>query len=160
MPAMNQIISRWVPRQERSRSLSFIYSGMYLGSSVGLLVCPPLIAAFGWPSVFYFFGGLGGLWYACWNVSAAATPDASTTISDAEREYISARSDFSPDEKVGDVPWKAIFTNKATWAIIIAHFCCTWGYAAFTRLVFRHLIDVLYLITALLMDLHLLFLCV
>lgn len=85
------------------------------------------------------------MWYACWHFFTAATPDASTTISDAEREYIAAGSDFSPDEKVGDVPWKAIFTNKATWAIIIAHFCCTWGYAAFTRLVFRHLVDVLYL---------------
>ena len=28
MPAMNQMISRWVPKEERGRSLSLIYSGM------------------------------------------------------------------------------------------------------------------------------------
>lgn len=127
MPAMNQIVSRWVPRQERSRSLSLIYSGMYMGSTVGLLSCPPLIAAFGWPSVFYFFGALGGVWFLLWSFFTAASPEDSTTISTAERDYIAAGSDYEPDAEPKDVPWKTIFTNKATWAIIVAHFCCTWG---------------------------------
>jgi hypothetical protein len=31
MPAMNNLLSRWVPVSERSRSLALVYSGMYLG---------------------------------------------------------------------------------------------------------------------------------
>lgn len=31
---------RWVPLRERSRSLSLVYSGMFLGSMVGLTLSP------------------------------------------------------------------------------------------------------------------------
>jgi MFS family permease len=66
MPAMNNILSKWVPVSERSRSLAFVYSGMYLGSVTGLAFSPFLIHQFGWPSVFYSFGSLGTVWFAAW----------------------------------------------------------------------------------------------
>jgi ACS family sodium-dependent inorganic phosphate cotransporter len=66
MPAMNTILSKWVPVSERSRSLALVYSGMYLGSVTGLGFSPFLIHQFGWPSVFYSFGSLGTVWFAAW----------------------------------------------------------------------------------------------
>ncbi|XP_010935849.1 probable anion transporter 4, chloroplastic isoform X2 [Elaeis guineensis] len=66
MPAMNNILSKWIPVSERSRSLAFVYSGMYLGSVTGLALSPILIHNFGWPSVFYAFGSLGSIWFALW----------------------------------------------------------------------------------------------
>ena len=66
MPAMNNILSKWVPVAERSRSLSLVYSGMYLGSVTGLAFSPLLIHQLGWPSVFYSFGSLGTVWFAVW----------------------------------------------------------------------------------------------
>jgi len=66
MPAMNNMLSKWIPVSERSRSLALVYSGMYLGSVVGLAFSPLLIQKFGWPSVFYSFGSLGSLWFALW----------------------------------------------------------------------------------------------
>jgi MFS family permease len=66
MPAMNNILSKWIPVSERSRSLSLVYSGMYLGSVVGLAFSPFLIQTLGWPSVFYSFGSLGSIWFAFW----------------------------------------------------------------------------------------------
>ncbi|XP_057981448.1 ascorbate transporter, chloroplastic isoform X4 [Malania oleifera] len=66
MPAMNNIISKWIPVSERSRSLALVYSGMYLGSVTGLAFSPILIHNFGWPSVFYSFGSLGSIWFALW----------------------------------------------------------------------------------------------
>ncbi|CAM0880971.1 unnamed protein product [Alopecurus aequalis] len=66
MPAMNNILSKWVPVSERSRSLALVYSGMYLGSVTGLAFSPFLIHKFGWPSVFYSFGSLGTVWFATW----------------------------------------------------------------------------------------------
>jgi MFS transporter, ACS family, solute carrier family 17 (sodium-dependent inorganic phosphate cotransporter), other len=59
MPAMNNMLSRWVPVRERSRSLSLVYSGMYTGSVMGLAVSPHMIHSLGWPSVFYVFGVIG-----------------------------------------------------------------------------------------------------
>lgn len=67
MPAMNNILSKWVPVAERSRSLALVYSGMYLGSVTGLAFSPLLIHNFGWPSVFYSFGSLGTVWFAIWS---------------------------------------------------------------------------------------------
>lgn len=66
MPAMNNLLSKWVPVAERSRSLALVYSGMYLGSVAGLAFSPFLIHEFGWPSVFYSFGSLGTVWVALW----------------------------------------------------------------------------------------------
>ncbi|XP_047953870.1 ascorbate transporter, chloroplastic-like [Salvia hispanica] len=40
MPAMNNLLSKWIPVSERSRSLALVYSGMYLGSVTGLAVSP------------------------------------------------------------------------------------------------------------------------
>lgn len=66
MPAMNNLLSKWIPVSERSRSLALVYSGMYLGSVTGLAFSPILIHNFGWPSVFYSFGSLGSIWIAFW----------------------------------------------------------------------------------------------
>lgn len=154
MPAMNQLVSSWVPEKERSRSLSLIYSGMYAGSALGLWLCPLLIEAFGWPSVFYTFGSLGAVWWLGWQAVAASSPAASTRISAAEAAFIQAGlsttlsdSDdeaaagaaaeegggaLAPAAAAGDpppsVPWRALLTSRATWAIFISHFCVTWGY--------------------------------
>jgi MFS family permease len=43
-----------------------VFGSLDLGSVVGLLVCGPLIHAFGWPSVFYLFAVLGLLWCLLW----------------------------------------------------------------------------------------------
>ena len=66
MPAMNNLLSRWIPVSERSRSLAFVYSGMYLGSVMGLAFSPSLIHTFNWPSVFFSFGSLGIVWFLMW----------------------------------------------------------------------------------------------
>jgi MFS family permease len=88
MPAMNNMLSRWVPASERSRSLALVYSGMYVGSMLGLGVSPGLIASHGWPSVFYIFGSLGVLWWAVWSFAASSTPSEAQDISKEEADYI------------------------------------------------------------------------
>lgn len=129
MPAMNNMISKWVPESERSRSLSLTYSGMYLGSVVGLWLCPTFIVSFGWQSVFYIFGALGFFWWAAWQLLTTSSPEESTTISEREKKYI-AENTIAKSERPstpGSVPWKLLLSKKATWAIIVAHFCTTWG---------------------------------
>ncbi|OIW21423.1 hypothetical protein TanjilG_03457 [Lupinus angustifolius] len=63
MPAMNNMLSKWIPVSGRSRSLALVYSGMYLGSVTGLAFSPLLIQKFGWSSMFYAFGSLGSVWF-------------------------------------------------------------------------------------------------
>ena len=53
-------------RKERARAVTAVFGALDMGSAVGLLVCGPLIHAFGWPSVFYLFAALGLVWSAAW----------------------------------------------------------------------------------------------
>ncbi|KAB5520386.1 hypothetical protein DKX38_024705 [Salix brachista] len=125
MPAMNNILSKWVPVSERSRSLALVYSGMYLGSVTGLAFSPFLIHQFGWPSVFYSFGSLGTVWFAAWLSKAHSSPLDDPQLRPAEKKLIFANS-FSK-EPVKTIPWGLILSKAPVWALIVSHFCHNWG---------------------------------
>lgn len=125
MPAMNNMLSRWVPVNERSRSLSLVYSGMHTGSIVGLGLSPHIIDWIGWPPVFYMFGSLGIVWYVFWQRRAQDSPAKDASMSDTERDYVVANTISA--EPVKNIPWKLILSKKEVWAIILCHFCHNWG---------------------------------
>ncbi|KAL3649560.1 Ascorbate transporter, chloroplastic [Castilleja foliolosa] len=125
MPAMNNLLSKWIPVSERSRSLALVYSGMYLGSVTGLAFSPMLIHKFGWPSVFYSFGSLGSIWLALWLSKAHSSPQDDPTLSPQEKELILGGS--VSKEPVTEIPWKKILSKAPVWALIISHFCHNWG---------------------------------
>ncbi|PKI40003.1 hypothetical protein CRG98_039666 [Punica granatum] len=125
MPAMNNLLSKWIPVSERSRSLALVYSGMYLGSVIGLAFSPVLIHKFGWPSVFYSFGSLGSIWFALWLRKAYSSPKEDPELSENEKEFILGGS--ISKEPVTVIPWKLILSKAPVWALIISHFCHNWG---------------------------------
>ncbi|KAL2634291.1 hypothetical protein R1flu_005770 [Riccia fluitans] len=125
MPAMNNLLSRWVPVEERSRSLALVYSGMYLGSVIGLAFSPSLIHAFGWPSVFISFGSLGAIWLTFWQRLAYSSPAEHPTISDEEATLI--LKDNKPRDPLAKIPWRLLLSKAPVWALIISHFCHNWG---------------------------------
>ncbi|GBG65119.1 hypothetical protein CBR_g49482 [Chara braunii] len=127
MPAMNNLLSHWVPVDERSRSLALVYSGMYLGSVTGLAFSPGLIHNYGWPSVFYSFGSLGTIWYLAWSNQAYSTPADDPTLSASEREFILQKNATNTMQLPEKIPWKALLSKPAVWAIIVCHFCHNWG---------------------------------
>jgi MFS transporter, ACS family, solute carrier family 17 (sodium-dependent inorganic phosphate cotransporter), other len=95
MPAMNNMLSRWIPSGERSRSLALVYSGMYVGSMLGLGLSPGIISSQGWPSVFYIFGSMGVFWWLFWTFRASSTPGECQDIEESELKYISANTAVS-----------------------------------------------------------------
>ncbi|XP_077241935.1 ascorbate transporter, chloroplastic-like [Tasmannia lanceolata] len=125
MPAMNNIISKWIPVSERSRSLALVYSGMYLGSVTGLAFSPMLIHKFGWPSVFYSFGSLGSIWFVLWLSKAHSSPQEDPDLRAEERKLILGGS--VAKEPVSTIPWRLILSKPPVWALIISHFCHNWG---------------------------------
>ncbi|XP_072975243.1 probable anion transporter 1, chloroplastic [Typha angustifolia] len=125
MPAMNNILSKWVPVAERSRSLALVYSGMYLGSVTGLAFSPFLIHKFGWPSVFYSFGSLGTVWFAIWSSKAYSSPLEDPEVSVQEKKLITTQS--VSKEPVTTIPWGLILSKPPVWALIVSHFCHNWG---------------------------------
>lgn len=186
MPAMNSMIAAAVPEHFRARSLAFIYSGMYVGSILGLLVTPPILAKWHYPGAFYVFAIVGLLWVAVFLLSTSDPPPIPAHLNQADMPALSKPTPppTSPDARSvsansqdaclqgGDpdepncavaIPLSdssarllptdntrntrntrnmhhareqptvpptmyEIFAQRAMWAIIIAHFCCTWGY--------------------------------
>ncbi|KAJ9543451.1 hypothetical protein OSB04_023158 [Centaurea solstitialis] len=125
MPAMNNLLSKWVPVAERSRSLALVYSGMYLGSVTGLAFSPFLIHSYGWPSVFFSFGSLGTVWTALWLSKAYSSPLEDPELRPEEKKLI-FRNRVS-EEPVKTIPWRSILSKGPVWALITCHFCHNWG---------------------------------
>ena len=125
-PAIHSLTARWMLVSERARSLSLNFSGMYLGTVLALLASPMIIAAFGWPALFYISGAAGLVWVVAWMLAAADRPEDSRHISPAELAAIT--STRNAEARASRVPWVKIAREKAVWAIVLAHFCSNFGF--------------------------------
>ena len=131
--AATSVLAKTMPPNERTRAVATVWGGLDVGSVVGLLLCGPLIRAFGWSSVFYLFGFLGLLWCTLWPLFK---PEEVQEVEDAHQQYSAMSSieepveldeKFSPPETIS-VPWGEFFTSLPVWAVTVAHFSFNWGY--------------------------------
>lgn len=149
--AATDLIARTIPSTERSRAVAFVFSGLSVGSVLGLLFAPPCIENFGWESVFYIFGLLGFIWYVGFEltmdeVMSASAGQAASLDGREKNILLSENSGCGPSlassstlgphatelkSTPGVVPWTAFLKSRAVWAMIYAHFCGNWGHYTF-----------------------------
>lgn len=126
-PSVYHMFGRWVPAGERSRAAAFNLAAIPAGTLAAIIATPYLAVEFGWPSVFYVFGGTGVIWFVFWRFLVVDKPSLDSRMSEPERALF--RSEEQEDE-TGDsntIPWRTLLTRRPVWAIIIAHFCNNWG---------------------------------
>lgn len=146
MPAMNSMVQAGVPERLISRALAFIYSGMYVGSVLGLVLTPPLmrLGAGSWEIPFYVFGAVGMAW----------TLFFAHTVEDLQPKERAGRRSSTPglggfalldaDDDAGDAPDEdgdqdmvpslvTLLREKAVLAILFAHFTATTGFFIMVR---------------------------
>lgn len=124
-PSVYNLVTRWVPTQDRSKAIALNASGIPVGTVFALLATPIIVEALGWEWAFYLFGAVGVVWYAVWRVVATATPQTHPRISNAELAHIEANAAASgTTEKLP--PWSKLLRNGPLWAIIVAHFANNW----------------------------------
>ncbi|XP_049809038.1 sialin-like [Schistocerca nitens] len=127
-PAVQFMISKWAPPQERSR-FSIIFSGGYLGTVITMPVSGLLCnTSVGWPLVFYVFGGIGILWYIPWLFLVYDTPAKHPRIDPAERRYIEASLGKVPAKRKLPIPWKKLLSTPGLWACASMHLGIGWGF--------------------------------
>ena len=80
-PAIFSLYTRWVPLEERSRSVGIANSGIPLGTVFALLVTPVIVIYLGWEWAFYLFGLVGLVWWVVWHFSVTARPQEHPLIS-------------------------------------------------------------------------------
>ena len=124
-PATMNLFARWLPTAERSRAVAFNLTGIPVGTVFGLAVAGAVVAAWGWPSVFYLFGVAGIGFAALWFALVRARPALHPGIGDAERALLAGCVDAGAAVRAA-TPWRALLSHRAVWALIVNHFCSNW----------------------------------
>ncbi|XP_059058440.1 putative inorganic phosphate cotransporter [Achroia grisella] len=116
-PAVQTILAQWVPKSERGRLASYVYTGSTVGTVVAFQVGGILAeSAGGWPSIFWASGGICLVTFALLTIFGAATPAEHKSITVAEKNFISNSYNTAAVEEKPKVPWKAVLTSRHVWA--------------------------------------------
>ncbi|GER28079.1 phosphate transporter 4 [Striga asiatica] len=134
LPCMNNMIIRWFPQIERSRTVGLAMAGFQLGSAIGLSLSPILMSQGGIYGPFVIFGLSGFLWVLVWISATSSSPDRSPQISMNELKYIqnqSSVSSLSKDQRRASQaipPFRRLLSKLPTWSLIIANAMHSWGF--------------------------------
>ncbi|XP_046849917.1 vesicular glutamate transporter 1-like [Xenia sp. Carnegie-2017] len=124
------LISKWSPIYERSIFVTVSYAGLLWGTVFANSISGLLAgSSYGWPSVFYFFGAQGVLWYLCWLYLGAEQPADHPTISRSEIQKIGKH--WTTKLKFREIPWRHMLTSIRVWAIILPVFMDCWCFYTF-----------------------------
>ncbi|KAL3272432.1 hypothetical protein HHI36_013913 [Cryptolaemus montrouzieri] len=129
-PALNAILSKWVPLSERSKLGTLVYAGSQIGTVLANSISGALIhSTRTWASVFYFFGCMGCLWTLLWTLLCYSDPESHPFISTEEKDYLKKQmAGISKDNR--KIPWTAILTSVPIWALVAAQIGHDWGFFA------------------------------
>ncbi|OIS95787.1 PREDICTED: probable anion transporter 5 [Nicotiana attenuata] len=138
-PSIHTVLAQWVPPHERSRSVSFTTSGMYLGAATGMLMLPSLVKYRGPQSVFLAEAALGAMWSLLWFSYAVDPPRSEhpkATASGFGESQLPTKGSSKMKVDTGvhstkspTIPWKRIVMSLPVWAIVVNYF--TFDYALY-----------------------------
>ncbi|XP_070504442.1 sialin-like [Chironomus tepperi] len=122
------VLSRWIPPSERSRSVSFVMAGINIGNFTANFASGYISVHFGWRWIFYVFGIVAIIWSILWLLLARKSPEDDKWITQAEKEYImESLKEENSQEKLA-TPWKAIAKSVPCYAIFAADAAFSWGF--------------------------------
>ena len=88
LPSMYCMMSEWIPKSERSKMITFIWSGSSIGTSLSHFLSGFLSQNFGWEFTFYLFGFVAILFVLVWNQICFDSPDTHPDIQENELKLI------------------------------------------------------------------------
>lgn len=127
-PSGNQLISRWIPIQERGKANGWIFAGVGAGSGMTPPLITAIILAQGWRASFYVCAIIGLVAGLIWYLVARDTPQRHPAVNAAELAHIEAGLPAVADRPRGPVPWGAILTSRNVWGLFLSYFA--FGYVA------------------------------
>jgi MFS transporter, ACS family, hexuronate transporter len=120
IPAGMKAVAEWFPDKEKSIAVGFFN----VGTSLGALIAPPLVAAvtltLGWRAAFVVTGAVGFFWAALW-YAFYRSPSEHALLSPGEREQILS-GQTRPDGSVPKLSVRELLATRRFWAIAVPRF--------------------------------------
>jgi MFS family permease len=123
-PTMSAVVARWFPPGERARAQGCIWGASRIGGAISPWLVVPLIAAFGWRSIFFIFGWLGLGWAWLWQRWIRDEPARQPGITAAELAEIGPAASAARGEPV---PWGRLLRSGQLWLLMAMFSCYVWG---------------------------------
>ncbi|KAL7642838.1 UNVERIFIED_CONTAM: hypothetical protein RMT77_006126 [Armadillidium vulgare] len=121
-PGLHAMLSHWIPKQEFSRFIGFVYNSNNIGSIIALNLSGVIIVNYGWELVFYVSGIYSLVWLVFWVIFMYETPEIHPRIKEKEKIYIMKhRAKVESSQKPKKTPWLDFATSVPLWAVNIAH---------------------------------------
>ena len=142
IPAGAKAVSEWFPPRERPLATSVFQ----MGTSVGNMVAPPLVAfcilALNWQAAFVVTGGLSLVWALLWYWGYRSPAD-HPALGEAERAALAA----ARTDDVGDKPATraALLRSRSFWGIAIPRFLAEPAWQTFNFFIPLYLVSVWHL---------------
>jgi MFS transporter, ACS family, glucarate transporter len=124
-PNSTGTVSRWFPKSETSRGISWFSMGSHSGAALAPLIVVPIAAAFGWRAPFFVNAALGLVWVLFCYVWFRNQPSEMKNISQQEKEFIEANRRFVSHNV--PFPWKQAFTKTLLWLLVLSYLCGQWA---------------------------------
>ena len=119
-PNASCVVSRWFPPQQRARAQGIVFLAARLGGALSPFLVLPLIANWGWRSVFFAFSVLGVFWAVWWWKFFRDYPADHPGVNAAEMARIGPAHDRRPR-----IPAGRLLGSGNFWAILgMYHFFC------------------------------------
>jgi MFS transporter, ACS family, solute carrier family 17 (sodium-dependent inorganic phosphate cotransporter), other len=124
-PATFELFGRWVPPTERARAVARVYSGIPIGTLIGLMGTGWVVGRFGWPMAFYAFGVAGLLWVIAWFQQVQNDPAADRRLGQEERALLLQTG--SATGPVDRLPLRRLLLHTTVSALVAAHVATAWS---------------------------------
>lgn len=141
IPAGSKTVSEWFPPRERPLATS----AFQMGTSVGAMVAPPLVAFcilwWGWQSAFLVTGGISLLWAGLWWFGYREPAD-HRRLSAEERQYIEAGMSENTDVGTKPATRAEVIRSRGFWAIAVPRFLAEPAWQTFNFFIPLYLVAV------------------
>jgi MFS transporter, ACS family, glucarate transporter len=124
-PNSSGVVSRWFPKSETTRGVSWMSMGSNSGAAVAPLIVIPIAVAYGWRAPFFVNAFIGLIWLLVCYLWFRNHPGEMKKISAEEKEFIENNRQFISHKL--PFPWKDALKSRILWALVISFFCTQWA---------------------------------
>ena len=129
-PTLSRALSRWFPRDERSRANGIMWMGARSGGALAPPVAVAMMALIGWRYTFAVFGAAGLVWCAACAFWYRDEPADHPSVNSEELRLIQLGA--APPPQAGErVPWKTLLLNPTMIALFCSYFASGFGFQFF-----------------------------